>query len=71
MQWLRLAVVLVASVICAASDLEQDLRTLSKQVSTLLDRRRDDLRLIEDSLRRKLIGSREILDVKEELQNLR
>lgn len=61
---------------CAAdhnnkNNLENELKLLSKQVTTLLDRRRDDLKLIEDSLRRKLSASSELLDVKEELRNLR
>lgn len=50
---------------------EDDLKLLSKQVKTLLDRRRDDLKLIEDSLRKKLISSSELLDVKDELKILR
>lgn len=73
MTWLYI-VVLVTSVIltCAENyNLEQELKVLSKQVTTLLDRRRDDLKLIEDSLRRKLTGSQELQDVKDELQNLR
>lgn len=55
----------------AASDLEIELRVLSKQVTTLMERRRDDLKLIEEDLAKKLANSQEINDMRKEIQDLR
>lgn len=38
-------------------DLRQQLRTLGRQVTVLLERRREDLQSIEEHMRRKLIKS--------------
>lgn len=50
---------------------EQKLDVLSKQVSTLLDRRREDIAIIEENLRKKLARTQELADVKEEMKILR
>lgn len=77
MGWFNIVVLLFTNGVIFAcgesesSDLKEQFSVLSKQVTTLLDRRRDDLQLIEDSLRKKLAGSQELLDVKDELKNLR
>ena len=66
---------LVAVGVCSAcgesSALEEQLRVLSKQVTTLLDRRREDLASIADDLRRKVLSSAELGDVRDEMQKLR
>ncbi|KAK5642490.1 hypothetical protein RI129_008657 [Pyrocoelia pectoralis] len=73
--WLRLSVMLVVS-LCfhftqGKSEFEEELQILSKQVKALLDRRKEDLEIIEDSLRRKLFKSPEISDVQDEIRTLR
>lgn len=74
--WFRLSVMLVVSFYLTFaeadnSEFEEKLEILSKQVKALLDRRKEDLQIIEDSLRRKLFKSPEISDVREEVRNLR
>lgn len=65
-------VVIVAPIACAtASDVEEQLKVLSKQVTALLERRREDLQIIEESMRKKLTKSQEFEDVREEMKNLR
>lgn len=74
MIWWWSVATLVFSAIAARGDhgdLEEQLRVLSKQVTTLLDRRSEDLRSIEDDMRRKLSESQDLTDVKEEIKNLR
>lgn len=53
------------------SDVEEQLKVLSKQVTALLERRREDLQIIEESMRKKLTKSQEFEDVREEMKNLR
>lgn len=70
---LLFAVVLLCAV-CAAEiegGLEQQMRVLSKQVTALLDRRQEDIQLIEDNMRKTLAKSQELVQVKEEMKNLR
>lgn len=75
--WFNLSVLLVVTSVCyvycseGSSELEEQLQVLSKQVKALLDRRKEDLEIIEDSLRRKLFKSPEINDVQEEMKSLR
>ncbi|KAF5296556.1 hypothetical protein FQA39_LY12474 [Lamprigera yunnana] len=73
--WFRLSVLLVVGLcfmfVRADSDFEEKLSILSKQVKALLDRRKEDLEIIEDSLKRKLFKSLEVRDVQEEMRNLR
>lgn len=54
-----------------ASSLEEQMRLLSKQVGALLDRRREDIQIIEDNMRKSLEKSKELVGVKEEMKNLR
>lgn len=66
------SVVIVVFIACAtASDVEEQLKVLSKQVTALLERRREDLQIIEESMRKKLTKSQEFEEVKEEMKNLR
>lgn len=51
--------------------IEQQLNVLSKQVSTLLDMRRDDIRIIEESMKKKLLRSQEFVELKDQLKYLR
>ncbi|EFA00353.2 Protein scabrous-like Protein [Tribolium castaneum] len=69
----RLWVLLVLSTAACggSSDLEEQMRVLTKQVTTLLDRRREDLASIEDNMRKRMLQSPEIGDVREELRRLR
>lgn len=53
------------------SELREQLRVLSKQVTALLDRRREDLEMIEENLRRKLYETPELEDIKNALKTLR
>ncbi|RZC42488.1 APG6 domain containing protein, partial [Asbolus verrucosus] len=72
--WVTVALVAVGvcSTACGESSaLEEQLRVLSKQVTTLLDRRREDLASIEDNMRRKILASPELGDVREEIRKLR
>ncbi|XP_031348512.1 protein scabrous [Photinus pyralis] len=73
--WFRLSVLLVVSLCLnfthGKSEFEEELQILSKQVKALLDRRKEDLEIIEDSLRRKLFKSPEISDVQDEIRALR
>lgn len=72
--WLNVVAMLVVGVcfVCGEpSDLENELRVLNKQVTTLLDRRREDLESIEGNLRKQLFQSPELVKVQEELQALR
>lgn len=55
----------------ADSDVGEQLKVLSKQVTALLERRREDLQIIEESMRKKLTKSQEFEDVREEMKNLR
>ncbi|GJQ71173.1 putative signaling receptor binding protein [Trypoxylus dichotomus] len=63
----------IAPIACATidSDVEEQLKVLSKQVTALLERRREDLQIIEESMRKKLTKSQEFEDVREEIKNLR
>lgn len=57
---------------CVCSDAtDLQLKVLSKQVSALLDRRREDIQIIEENMRKSLAKSRELVDVKEEMKILR
>lgn len=57
---------------CHANDnIEQQLKVLSKQVTTLLDMRRDDIRIIEESMKKKLLRSQEFVELKDQLKILR
>lgn len=73
--WLRLSVVLILGVIAVRggerSDLEEQMRVLGKQVTALLNKRTEDLKSIEDNMRRKLSHSQEFIDVREEIKGLR
>lgn len=53
------------------SDLEGRMQVLSKQVTALLERRSEDLKSIEESMRKKLVKDEQLGDVKEEIRNLR
>lgn len=56
-----------------SSDLQEQLRVLSKQVTTLLDRRTEDLTIIEDNIRKKLLRHQpeELVDVRNDMHKLR
>lgn len=56
---------------CASETNEQQLKVLSKQVTALLDRRREDIAIIEENMRKNLAKSQELVDVKEEMKILR
>lgn len=66
-------VAIVASTASAAvsSDVEEQLKVLSKQVTALIERRREDLQIIEESMRKKLSKGQEFEDVREEMKSLR
>lgn len=65
----------VCSIACGddTSDLEEQLRVLTKQVTSLLDRRREDVANIEDNMRKTILASSstELGEVREEMQKLR
>lgn len=67
------AVALLANwcVVDGSSDLEERMGVLSKQVTALLERRSEDLKSIEESMRRKLMEDGQLVDVKEEIRSLR
>lgn len=52
-------------------NLRDQLKMVSKQVTALLERRAEDLKSIEEHMRRKLTRSQELSDVREEIRNLR
>ncbi|KAL3285023.1 hypothetical protein HHI36_019151 [Cryptolaemus montrouzieri] len=54
-----------------SSELKEQLRVLSKQVTTLMDRRREDLDIIEENMRKKLYQTPELVEIKEALKALR
>lgn len=54
-----------------AGDFESDLRLLSKQVTALLERRNEDVKSIAENIRRTVYESKEIVEMKEEIGNLR
>lgn len=74
----RMSVAALAMVIlltlCGAessSDLEEQMKVLSKQVTALLERRSEDIKSIEESMRKKLIEDEQLVNVKEEIRNMR
>lgn len=68
-------IVLVVCVLCAAvgsaDDLKQTLLTLQARVDTLLERRQDDYKLLEESLRISLEKSADTTLLKAEVQTLK
>lgn len=62
---------LTLGVVAVAAADDEQLKVLSRQVKALLDRREEDVRSIEDNLRKKLFASPEIENVLEEMKNLR
>lgn len=54
-----------------SSDLEEQMQVLSKQVTALLDRRKEDLDSIAKTMRENLAKSQELVDVREEMNSLR
>lgn len=67
-------VIVTLFTLCAvdgSSDLEDRMQVLSKQVTALLERRSEDLKSIEESMRKKLVEDEQLGDVKEEIRNLR
>lgn len=74
----RMSVAALAMVVlltlCGAegsSDLEEQMKVLSKQVTALLERRSEDIKSIEESMRKKLIEDEQLVNVKEEIRNMR
>ncbi|KAJ8950648.1 hypothetical protein NQ318_010848 [Aromia moschata] len=53
------------------ADFEQQLHVLSKQVNALLEKRREDVRMIEDNIRRSVYDSPELSGIRDEVKNLR
>lgn len=53
------------------SDFQEQLSVLSKQVTALLDRRKEDMQSIEENVRRSVYNSPEIMDLRNEVKNLR
>ncbi|KAG5885039.1 hypothetical protein JTB14_018635 [Gonioctena quinquepunctata] len=56
---------------CAESDLETDFRVLSKQVTALLDKRREDMKSIEQHVMKAIFDTPELLDLRNEVKKLR
>lgn len=54
-----------------ADDVQEQLRVLSKQVTALLERRKEDLRIIEEDMRRQLLKSREMEEFRIQMEDLR
>ncbi|XP_044762095.1 protein scabrous isoform X1 [Coccinella septempunctata] len=54
-----------------SSDLREQFRVLSKQVTALLERRREDLEIIEQNMRKELYETPEFQDIKNALKTLR
>ncbi|XP_063224737.1 protein scabrous [Bacillus rossius redtenbacheri] len=63
--------VLVVAVVSAATQLEDEVRALRGQVTALLDRRQEDYRLLEESLRSSLDKNSELSALKAEVESLR
>lgn len=53
------------------SDLEEDFRVLSRQVSVLLDKRTEDVKSIEDHIRTAILDMPEIADIRTEIKKIR
>lgn len=57
---------------CVCGDtVEQQLKVLSKQVTALLDMRKDDIQIIEENLRKKLLRSQELVEIRDGIKFLR
>lgn len=68
------AVVLVAAlvtVVSASESDEYDLRVLSKQVRALVERRAEDLRSIEESVRRTVFNGPEVEELRDQVRSLK
>lgn len=68
------AVVLVAAFVAIASASESDeydLRVLSKQVRALVERRAEDLRSIEESVRRTVFNGPEVEELRDQVRSLK
>lgn len=76
---MRLSIIITSAVLgmmstaCGESSaIKEQLWILSKQVKTLLDRRKEDLSIIEDNIMKKMFGTpNEFSDVREDIQKLR
>lgn len=53
------------------SDFEQEFRLLSKQVRVLLDKRAEDMKMIEENIRKTIYENVEMDGMRKEIQNLR
>ncbi|XP_072396424.1 protein scabrous [Diabrotica undecimpunctata] len=56
---------------CAECDLEEDFRVLSKQVTALLDKRKEDVKIIEEHIKRAIFDIPEIVEMRNEIKKLR
>lgn len=75
---MRVLNVSVSVLICAiltfgvkCSDFEQEFRLLTKQVKVLLDKRREDMKMIEENIRKTIYDSAEMDAMRKEIENLR
>ena len=72
MVMLVILVVIQLVVNCSASDdLSETVRTLKAQVNALLERRQEDYRILEESLRKSLEKSSELSALRKEVTTLR
>lgn len=53
------------------SDFEQELRLLSKQVRVLLEKRTEDVKMIEENIRKTIYDSEEMDQMRKEIETLR
>ncbi|XP_056636562.1 protein scabrous [Diorhabda sublineata] len=56
---------------CVFCDLEEDFRVLSKQVSILLDKRKEDVKIIEEHMKKAIFEMPEIVEMRNQIKKLR
>lgn len=73
-----ISVYVLVFIICAftifcvkSSDFEQEFRLLSKQVRVLLDKRTEDMKMIEENIRKTIYDSTEMDEMRKEIKFLR
>lgn len=66
-----LTIVFIFCFECVYCDLEEDFRVLSKQVTILLDKRKEDVKIIEEHMKKAIFDMPEIAEMKNQIKKLR
>lgn len=66
-----LTIVFIFCFECVYCDLEEDFRVLSKQVTILLDKRKEDVKIIEEHMKKAIFDMPEIVEMKNQIKKLR